>query len=180
MLAPSPTKPAAICVSNTFRTSVSQARRRMSRSWRPACTTTSISGSASSARDRRRIWRPLERVEQRGGRVGTAVLDPDRHQAQQGPVAALGDELGVEADATGLARAVSERSELHAAKPLTWRAGREGVQARGREQPAQASGQLDGGLAPRRADADHAHESVDQAGVAAQGDRRPPRASAAA
>ena len=41
-------RPAASWVSNTRVTSVSQTRRRIAMSWRPACTTTSISGSAST------------------------------------------------------------------------------------------------------------------------------------
>jgi hypothetical protein len=44
-----PAKPAATCVSNTLRTSAPKRRRSSAMSWRPACTTISTAGSASTS-----------------------------------------------------------------------------------------------------------------------------------
>ena len=58
-------------------------------------------------RDRRHVGVALERVDQVDARLalGTrVVVDRDLYQAEQRPVAALGHELGVDADAPVLAR----------------------------------------------------------------------------
>ena len=65
-------------------------------SWRPACTTTSTSGSASTRASGAPSRRSSQRVDQLDPQAGGAVGDRELHQAQQRAVAALAHELGVE------------------------------------------------------------------------------------
>ena len=142
MLAPSPTKPAAICVSNTFRTLGVPGAAQDVEVLAAGVHDDLDLGVGEQRRDRRRIGRPLERVDQRGDRVGPAVRDPDRHQAQQRAGS------GPRRRTRCRGRCDRPRARGQRAKRAPWGgqashvAGWTGRESgRGREQPAQASGQ---------------------------------------
>ena len=90
-----------------FVISVPHARRRIATSWRPAWSTTSIAGSASSCATGVTSTSSSGSISEMRGPVGAAVVDRDLHQAQQRPVAALGHELGVDPDPAARARATA-------------------------------------------------------------------------
>ena len=85
-------------MSKIFVISVPQARRRIATSWRPACSTTSTAGSASSRGQRANVEAP-ERVDQNDLRLLGLGGGQDRYldEAEERAVAALGHEFGVDA-----------------------------------------------------------------------------------
>ena len=92
-----------------LRTSVSSVRRRIATSWRPACITTSTSGSASTRASGEKSRVALERVEHLGAHPPSAdgIGHRHLHEAEQRLVAALGHELRVDCDPPSLGGAVA-------------------------------------------------------------------------